>query len=204
MPRSTMLRTPMKRICVFCGASPGRDPRHAEAAGLLGRTLAARGLGLVYGGGSVGLMGVVADAVLAAGGEVVGVIPQVLQIRELAHQGLSELRVVGSMHERKALMADLSDGFVALPGGMGTLEELAEILTWSQLGLHQKPVGLLDVAGYYRPLTDFFDHAMAAGFVRPEHRAMLMVEAEPVALLERFAAWSPPARAERVLSRASS
>jgi len=204
MPRSTMLRTPMKRICVFCGASPGRDPRHAEGARLLGRTLAERGLGLVYGGGSVGLMGVVADAALAAGGQVIGVIPQVLQIRELAHRGLTELQVVGSMHERKALMAELSDGFVALPGGMGTLDELAEILTWSQLGLHQRPVGLLDVAGYFGPLIEFLDSAVVAGFLRPEHRAALHVETEPAALLERFAAWAPPARAERLIERSTS
>lgn len=194
----------MKRICVFCGASTGADPRHAEGARALGRAIAGRGLELVYGGGSVGLMGAVADAALGAGGRVTGVIPQVLQIRELAHRGLSDLRVVGSMHERKALMAELSDGFVALPGGMGTLEELAEVLTWAQLGLHARPVGLLDVGGYYRPLIAFFDQAVAAGFLRPAHRAILQVAVEPEAMLDRLAAWSPAAPVEQVIDRASS
>jgi uncharacterized protein (TIGR00730 family) len=183
----------MKRICVFCGSSPGRDPRHAGAARALGSTLAGRGLELVYGGGSTGLMGLVADATLAAGGTVTGVIPRGLERRELAHRGLTRLEVVASMHERKARMAALADGFVALPGGMGTLEELAEILTWAQLGLHARPVGLLDVAGYYEPLVAFFDRATAEGFLRPEHRRLLAVEREPAALLTRFAAWSPPA-----------
>ena len=194
----------MKRICVFCGASTGAAPRHAEGARALGRAIAGRGLELVYGGGSVGLMGAVADAALGAGGRVTGVIPQVLQIRELAHRGLSDLRVVGSMHERKALMAELSDGFVALPGGMGTLEELAEVLTWAQLGLHARPVGLLDVGGYYRPLIAFFDQAVAAGFLRPAHRAILQVAVEPEAMLDRLAAWSPAAPVEQVIDRASS
>jgi uncharacterized protein (TIGR00730 family) len=193
----------MKRICVFCGSSPGHDPRYLEAARTMGRTLARRGLGLVYGGGSVGLMGAVADAVLASGGEAVGVIPRVLQIRELAHKSLSTLHVVGSMHERKALMAELSDGFVALPGGMGTLEELSEVLTWAQLGLHSRPVGLLDVAGYYQPLAEFFDRAVGAGFLRPAHRALLLVGDEPAALLDRFEAWRGPAL-EHVIDRASS
>jgi uncharacterized protein (TIGR00730 family) len=193
----------MKRICVFCGSSPGHDPRYLEAARSMGRTLARRGLGLVYGGGSVGLMGAVADAALASGGEVVGVIPRVLQIRELAHKSLSTLHVVESMHERKALMAELSDGFVALPGGMGTLEELSEVLTWAQLGLHARPVGLLDVAGYYQPLAEFFDRAVGAGFLRPAHRALLLVGHEPAALLDRFEAWRGPAL-EQVIDRASS
>jgi uncharacterized protein (TIGR00730 family) len=193
----------MKRICVFCGSSPGNDPRYLEAARRLGRTLALRGLGLVYGGGSVGLMGAVADATLAAGGEVTGVIPEVLQIRELAHGSLTTLHVVGSMHERKALMAELSDGFVALPGGMGTLEELSEMLTWAQLGLHARPIGLLDVAGYFRPLTTFFDQAVSAGFLRPAHRGLLLVGEEPGALLDLFAAWRGPAQ-EQVIDRASS
>ncbi len=193
----------MKRICVFCGSSPGHDPRYLEAARAMGRTIARRGLGLVYGGGSVGLMGAVADAALASGGEVVGVIPQVLQIRELAHKKLSTLHVVGSMHERKALMAELSDGFVALPGGMGTLEELSEVLTWAQLGLHARPVGLLDVAGYYQPLAEFFDRAVGAGFLRPAHRALLLVGHEPAALLDQLAAWRGPVL-ERVIDRASS
>lgn len=192
----------MKRICVFCGSSPGHDPRYLEAARSMGRTLAQRGIGLVYGGGSVGLMGAVADAALASGGEVIGVIPQVLQIRELAHKKLSTLHVVGSMHERKALMAELSDGFVALPGGMGTLEELSEVLTWAQLGLHARPVGLLDVAGYYQPLAEFFDRAVGAGFLRPAHRALLLVGHEPAALLDRFAAWRGPA-IEHVIDRST-
>jgi hypothetical protein len=193
----------MKRICVFCGSSSGHDPRYLEAARTMGQTLARRGLGLVYGGGSVGLMGAVADAALAAGGEVIGVIPEVLQIRELAHRSLTTLHVVGSMHERKALMAELSDGFVALPGGMGTLEELSEVLTWAQLGLHARPIGLLDVAGYYQPLADFFDRAVGAGFLRPAHRALLLVGHEPGALLDRFAAWRGPVL-DHVLDRATS
>lgn len=194
----------MKRVCVFCGASSGVDPRHAEAARALGRAIAARGLELVYGGGSVGLMGQVADAALAGGARVTGVIPQVLQIRELAHRGLSDLRVVGSMHERKALMAELSDAFVALPGGMGTLEELSEVLTWAQLGLHQRPVGLLDAGGYYRPLIAFFDQAVTAGFLRPAHRAILQVADGPEAILDRLASWAPAGPVERVIDRATS
>jgi len=194
----------MKRICVFCGASPGNDPRHAEAARALGRAIAARGLELVYGGGSIGLMGTVADAALAAGARVIGVIPQVLQIRELAHRGLSELRVVGSMHERKALMAELSGGFIALPGGMGTLEELSEVLTWAQLGLHARPVGLLDVGGYYRPLVAFFDQAVASGFLRPAHRAILQEAEAPEALLDLLASWRPAGPVEQVIDRTTS
>lgn len=182
----------MRRICVFCGSSVGARAAYREAATAMGRTLARRGLGLVYGGGGVGLMAAAADAALAAGGEVVGVIPRALELRELAHPGLSQLVVVGSMHERKAKMASLADGFVALPGGMGTLEELAEILTWAQLGLHAKPCGLLDVDGYYDPLIAFFDRAVAEGFLRPEHRRLLVVGSDPEALLDRFEAWRPP------------
>ncbi len=182
----------MKRVCVFCGSSSGTNPLYVDAARRMGRTLARRGIGLVYGGGGTGLMGEVADAALAAGGEVVGVIPRALQLRELAHDGLTELHVVGSMHERKAKMAELAHGFVALPGGMGTLEEFAEVLTWAQLGLHERPCGLLDVAGYYRPLVAFFDHAEAEGFLRPEHRRLVLSAEEPDALLDRFAAWEPP------------
>jgi uncharacterized protein (TIGR00730 family) len=182
----------MRRVCVFCGSSNGANPVYLEAARAMGRALAGRGIGLVYGGGSTGLMGVVADAALEAGGEVVGVIPRALQLRELAHGGLTALHVVGSMHERKARMAELADGFIALPGGMGTLEELAEMITWAQLGLHAKPVGLLDVAGYYAPLTAFFDRATAEGFIRREHRGLVVVGTEPGALLDRFAAWTPP------------
>ena len=192
----------MKRICVFCGSSSGNDPRYLEAAQAMGRVLADRGLGLVYGGGSVGLMGAVADAALAAGAEVIGVIPRVLQIRELAHRSLTTLHVVDSMHQRKALMAELSDGFVALPGGMGTLEELSEVLTWAQLGLHARPIGLLDVAGYYRPLATFFDQAVTAGFLRPVHRGLLLVGEEPAALLDQLAAWRGPPQ-ELVIDKAS-
>jgi uncharacterized protein (TIGR00730 family) len=188
------------RICVFCGSSPGLNPAHLEAARALGRTLARRGLGLVYGGGSVGLMGALADACLGAGGEVTGVIPSALKAREVDHRGLTEMHVVGSMHERKALMADLADGFAALPGGMGTLEETAEILTWAQLGLHAKPVGLLDVAEYYGHLIAFLDHAAREGFIRPEHRALLVMERDPEALLDRLREWKPP-KIERWLDR---
>jgi len=186
----------VRRICVYTGSSPGAHPAYAEAAVALGRTLADQGLGLVYGGAMVGLMGTVADAALAAGGEVIGVLPQALVDREIAHTGLTELRVVGSMHERKSLMADLSDGFVALPGGVGTLEELFEVYTWTQLGMQSKPIGLLDVRGYYERLAAFLDHAVAERFVTEENRAMLVVEHEPAALLEAFRAWRPPVRSK--------
>ena len=182
----------MKRLCVFCGSALGRRPAYADAARALARALLDRGLGLVYGGGSVGLMGTIADAVLAGGGEVIGVLPKGLARKELAHDGLTELHVVGSMHERKALMASLADGFVALPGGLGTLEEILEILTWAQLGIHRKPVGLLDVEGYWSGLVALLRHAVGEGFVRPEYAALLLVEPTPAALLDRFAAWQPP------------
>lgn len=182
----------MNRICVFCGSNPGNDPAYRAAAVSLGETLAARGIGLVYGGASVGLMAVVADTVLARGGEVVGVIPQMLVDKEIAHSGLTALHVVESMHARKRRMADLSDGFVALPGGVGTLEELFEIWTWAQLGSHAKPVGLLDVAGFYDLLGRFLDHVVAEGFMRAAHRDMLLRAEEPGALLDAFAAWTPP------------
>jgi uncharacterized protein (TIGR00730 family) len=176
------------RICVFCGSSAGSRPEYKAAAAGLGRLLAARGIGLVYGGAALGLMGAVADGALAAGGEVIGVIPKSLERLEIAHSGLSRLHVTGSMHERKALMASLAAGFIALPGGLGTLEELFEVLTWSQLGLHAKPCGLLDVGGYFASLVAFLDHAVAERFVKPQHRAMLYREADPgrlVDLLER-------------------
>jgi uncharacterized protein (TIGR00730 family) len=176
----------VRRVCVFCGASSGRSPAYAEAARSLGATLARRGVCLVYGGGRVGLMGALADAALGGGGEVVGVIPQELVDRELAHGGLTELRVVGSLHERKALMADLSDGFVALPGGFGTLDELLEQLTWSQLGLHAKPVGLLDVEEYWRPLIELARHATQEGFVRESDLGAIAVGTEPDGLLDRL------------------
>ena len=171
------------RVCVFCGSNPGRLPDYRAAALALGTLLARKGIGLVYGGASVGLMGVVADAALAAGGEVVGVIPQLLADKEMAHRGLSALHVVGSMHQRKAMMAELSDAFVALPGGAGTLEEIFEIWTWAQLGEHVKPCGLLNVAGFYDGLIDFLDHAAAESFMRPQHRAMLLTAANPAAML---------------------
>ncbi len=173
----------MRRVCVFCGSSSGGRPEYAEAARRFGAALAGRGLGLVYGGGHVGLMGVLADAVLAAGGEVVGVIPQALVDRELAHGRLTELLVVDTMHQRKALMADRADAFAALPGGFGTADELFEILTWAQLGLHAKPVGLLNVAGFFAPLLAWVDLAVRDGFLRPEHRDLLAVADEPEALL---------------------
>lgn len=182
----------MRRICVFCGSSSGASPAYAEAAQAMGAALAARGLGLVYGGGNVGLMGVVADAAMAGGGEVIGVIPRALKAREVAHAGITDLRVVGSMHERKALMAELADGFIALPGGIGTLEEWFEIWTWAQLGIHSKPFGLLNAAGYFDPLLAFLDRTMAERFVRPEYRAMVLVDDRPEPLLDRMAAYEPP------------
>jgi uncharacterized protein (TIGR00730 family) len=182
----------MKRICVYCGSSPGSDPRYRQAAERLGNTLVERGLGLVYGGASVGIMGTVANAVLARGGEAIGVIPSALDEKEITHTGLSEQHIVGSMHERKALMAELSDGFIALPGGWGTFEEIFEALTWAQLGIHTKPCGLLNEAGYYDHLGAFLEHAIEQQFVRPEYRPMLMISAEPGELLDLFADYRPP------------
>jgi uncharacterized protein (TIGR00730 family) len=181
----------MRRVCVFCGSSPGARPAYAEAAAEMGRLLASEGIGVVYGGGQVGLMGVLADAVLAVRGEIVGVIPQALVDREIGHPGVADMRVVGSMHERKALMAELADAFVALPGGLGTLEELFEVYTWAQLGLHRKPCGLLDVEDYYAGVADFLTHAVEERFLPEQHRAMLIVEREPRELLERVRAWEP-------------
>jgi uncharacterized protein (TIGR00730 family) len=183
----------MRRLCVFCGSSAGHDPAYRASAAQLGRILAERGIGLVYGGGRVGLMGVLADAALAAGGEVIGVIPQALLDREIGHLGLTQLRVVDSMHARKALMGELAEGFIALPGGIGTLEELFEVWTWAQLGLHRKPCGLLDVDGFFAPLVDFLDRLVEAGFIHPTYRAMLAVASTPEELLARFAAYEPPA-----------
>jgi uncharacterized protein (TIGR00730 family) len=181
--------TALRRVCVFCGSKHGARPEYADAAQAMGAALAASGIDLVYGGGRVGLMGVVADAVLAAGGEVIGVIPDHMSDREIAHFGLTDLRIVPSMHERKALMYELSDGFAALPGGLGTLEELFEITTWSQLGLHAKPTGLLDVNGFFTPLVAFLDQLVTEGFVSERHRRLLRVAAEPEALLDRLAAF---------------
>ncbi len=182
----------MRRVCVFCGSAPGARPAYAAAAEALGALLAGRGLELVYGGASVGLMGVVADAALARGGKVFGVLPEVLADKERAHAGLTELRIVGSMHQRKALMAERADAFVALPGGFGTLDELFEILTWAQLGLHQKPIGLYDVEGFFAPLVAYLDHAAAERLLRPEHRAMLLVDTDPARLLDAMAAYRAP------------
>jgi uncharacterized protein (TIGR00730 family) len=181
----------LKSVCVFCGASPGARPIYREAAENLGRSLAERGLTLVYGGGAVGLMGVVADAALAAGGEVIGIIPQSLERAEIGHKGLTRLEVVDGMHARKARMAELADAFISLPGGLGTLEELFEVWTWGQLGYHAKPLGLLEVDGFYGRLTDFLDHLVAERFVREAHRAMLQVSESPAELLDRLAAWQP-------------
>jgi uncharacterized protein (TIGR00730 family) len=182
----------LKAICVFCGSSTGNDPAYAEAARTLGRTLAERGITLVYGGGHVGLMGVVADAALGAGGEAIGVMPKALVEREIGHTGLTKLHVVSSMHERKAMMSELSEGFVALPGGNGTLEEFFEVLTWAQLGEHDKPCGLLNVAGYYDPLLAVFDRMVDRDFLRGEHRKLVLVERDPSDLLERFEGYEPP------------
>jgi uncharacterized protein (TIGR00730 family) len=178
---------------VFCGANPGARPAYAEAAGELARLLTANGIGVVFGGGGVGLMGKLADAVLAAGGEITGVIPQALVDKEIGHRGVADLRVVESMHERKATMADLSDAFVALPGGLGTLEELFEVYTWAQLGLHRKPCGLLNVESYYDGIGAFLDHAVRERFLGEEHRSMLIVESEAGVLLERLRRFTPSA-----------
>jgi uncharacterized protein (TIGR00730 family) len=182
----------VRRVCVYAGSNPGNDPAFADAARSLGTLLAEREIGVVFGGGKVGLMGVIADAALAAGGEVIGVMPQALIDREIGHRGLTELEVVDSMHERKARMAELSDGFVALPGGIGTLEELIEVYTWSQLGIHDKACGVLNVAGYYDALARFLDHAVTAGFLRPQHRETLAVADTPAELLEALSAYTPP------------
>jgi len=182
----------MKRVGVYCGSSKGARPAYARAAEKLGSVLARRGIGLVYGGGCVGLMGILADAALNHGGHVIGVIPEKLVIKEVVHENLPDLRVVKTMHERKALIAELSDAFIALPGGYGTCEEFCEILTWSQLGWHRKPVGLLDVAGFYRGFLEFLDHATREGFIRPKHREQLMVEEDAESLLRRLESFQSP------------
>jgi uncharacterized protein (TIGR00730 family) len=182
----------MRSVCVFCGSSAGNDPRFAQTASEFGALLAKEGITLVYGGGHVGLMGILADSVLANGGKVIGVIPRALWDREVGHRNLTELHVVESMHERKALMASLADAFVALPGGLGTLEEVFEVWTWAQLGIHDKPVGFLDAIGFYAPLLAFLDNAVDAGFVRPQHRAMAIVEDDGATLLRRMAEYDPP------------
>jgi uncharacterized protein (TIGR00730 family) len=179
-------------VCVFSGSSAGARPGYTAAARALGEELVARELRLVYGGANVGLMAVLADTVLAAGGSIIGVIPQHLVDQEIAHPGLSELRIVGSMHERKAVMSELSDGFIALPGGYGTLDEFAEVLTWSQLGLQHKPCGLLDIDAFYTDLLAFFDHAATERFIPAEHRGLVLAAADPAQLLDALARWKPP------------
>jgi uncharacterized protein (TIGR00730 family) len=178
----------IRSVCVFCGSNVGAAPRYAEAARAFGALLAREGLTLVYGGGHVGLMGIAADAALAAGGKVTGVIPRALWDREVGHRGLTELHIVESMHERKAMMASLSDAFVALPGGLGTLEEIFEVWTWAQLGIHAKPLGFLDVAGFYTPLMAFLDRGVTEGFIRPRFREMALVDDDAEALLRRLSA----------------
>ncbi len=182
----------MNSVCVFCGSSEGSRPSYAETAREMGAQIARSGLTLVYGGGKVGLMGAVADAALEEGGEVVGVIPEALVAKEIAHPSLTKLHVVGSMHERKMLMNDLSDGFVALPGGFGTLEEYFEVLSWAQLGIHAKPCALLDVDGFWEPLASLFDHAVDEGFVHPDHHSLVLTESDPARLLDAMGRHSPP------------
>jgi uncharacterized protein (TIGR00730 family) len=188
----------LRTVCVYCGSNPGADPAYRAAAEATARVLAGRGIEIVYGGGAVGLMGALADTALRAGGRVTGVIPQALVDKEIGHRGLTELRVVGSMHERKMLMADLADAFIALPGGIGTLEEIIEVLTWAQLGLHRKPCALLDVAGFYAPLRAFLDHAVAEGFLNDGHRGMLLVDDDSEALFARMERWEAPVLAKWV------
>lgn len=192
----------MKAVCVFAGSSAGIQPQYTHVARELGWELGARGLDLVYGGARVGLMGTLADAALSRGTRVTGVIPAALVAKEVAHGGLSDLRVVASMHERKAVMADISDAFIALPGGWGTLEELFEVLTWGQLGLHQKPCGLLNAQGYYDRLLSFLEYSVEQGFVRHQYRSMIAVADSPGALLDRIAAYQPPL-VEKWIDRAS-
>ena len=183
------------RICVFLGSSAGRAPVYAETARAFGVLLAERGIGLVYGGGTIGLMGLIADGATAAGGEVIGVIPEALRARERDHHGITELHVVATMHERKAKMADLADGFVALPGGIGTFEELFEVWTWAQLGYHNKPCGLLNVAGFFDRMSAFIDHVVDEGFLQRRHREMMIVEEDPAAMLARLTSYvAPPTR----------
>jgi len=181
----------LRSVCLYAGSSPGADPAYAQAASELARLLAARGIGIVYGGASVGLMGTLADAALEAGGEVVGILPAALGSREIGHPGLTRLEIVDSMHQRKARMAELSDAFVALPGGVGTLEEVVEALTWTMLGIHLKPVGLLNVGGYYDLLEAFLDRARGESFLRPEHRALLLSDPDPATLVARLTMWAP-------------
>lgn len=190
---------PLRRVCVFCGSSIGFHQEYRAAATRLADELVARSIGLVFGGGKVGLMGVVADAVLARGGEVIGVIPQALALREVVHDGLADLRVVSSMHERKALMAELADAFIALPGGFGTLEEFCEVTTWTQLGFHRKRCGLLNVRGFYDPLLAFFDRAVTDGFLRQQNREIVVAASDPAALIDRLSAPIEPLEPKWIL-----
>ncbi len=185
--------TTINSICIYCGSSPGRLEDYASAGRALAVALVSRNIRLVYGGAGIGIMGTVADEVLKLGGQVVGVIPKALAHKEVAHQNLTEMHITDSMHDRKMLMAELADGFIALPGGIGTLEELFEIWTWAQLGFHQKPCGLLNVAGYYDALIQFLDHVLAEQFVKSPHRDMLLVDSDPTALLDRYESYQPPA-----------
>ncbi len=187
------MKRDLRRVCVFCGSSTGDDPAFREAATALGRLLVERRVGLVYGGGSIGLMGVTADAVLAGGGEVIGVIPEGLATREVAHFGLTKLHITPGMHARKAMMAELSDAFIAMPGGFGTYEELFEVMTWAQLGIHTKPIGVLDVAGYFRAFRNLVDDGVARGFVKSQYRDLIVIESSPAALLDRLSTHELPA-----------
>ncbi|MCA0455542.1 MAG: TIGR00730 family Rossman fold protein [Chloroflexi bacterium] len=182
----------MKQVCIFCGSYAGAQPVYMQAARAIGLSLAKREIGLVYGGGKVGLMGAIADGALEGGGQVLGIIPQSLVDRELAHKGLTELQILSSMHERKAAMAQVAEGFIALPGGFGTLDELFEIITWAQLGFHRKPVALLNVAGYFNPLLAFIDHMATEGFIKPEHRGAILVRNEVEDLLDTLVSYQPP------------
>jgi uncharacterized protein (TIGR00730 family) len=182
----------IRSLCIFCGSNSGNDPIYANVARDFGALLAKSNVALIYGGGHVGLMGIIADAVLAGRGNAIGVIPRMLWDREVGHRNLTELHVVETMHERKAMMASLSDAFVALPGGLGTLEEIFEVWTWAQLGIHRKPLGFLDANGFYAPLLSFLDHAVDAGFIRAQHRSMAIVDGDPASLLRRMSEYEPP------------
>ena len=192
----------MKRLCVYCGSSSGRQPDYARVARQLARAMVSRNIDLVYGGASIGIMGEIANAVLEEGGDVIGIIPKGLFVKEVAHTGITELREVDSMHERKALMADLSDGFIALPGGLGTIEEILEIITWSQLGMHRKPCGLLNVCHYYDKLIDFLDHAVSEQFIKTSHRSTILIDERVDVLLEKFEAYKTP-ETEKWINRKS-
>ncbi len=200
MPR-TIYAQQVQRACIFCGSSPGARPAYTEAAEDLGMLLVQKGITLVFGGATVGLMGRLADTVVSEGGEAIGVIPQALVDREIAHLGLTDLHVVDTMHERKQRMADLSDAFVALPGGLGTLDELFEIYTWGQLGMHGKPIGLMNVEGYFDGLVAFLEHAVAERFVREDHRDMLIIEEEPTPMLERLQSFDPASLTPKWIDR---